>query len=421
MKKILVVVLIIAINLAVTAQVTPAKFGKGITIEGEDFKLKAAFRFQSLYVSEWNIRNDDFKYVEDLQTNFLVRRSRLKFDGWAYSPKLKYKLELGLSNRDLSGGDGPEYSNASRMILDAYLEWNFYKGFSILAGQTKLPGNRERIISSANMQFVDRSRLNSRFTLDRDMGVMLKHKQTIGEQFNIKSVYSLAQGEGRNVTAGNLGGGLSHTLKIEFYPFGDFTSKGDYTGGDLKREQKPKLALAFAYNINENASRERGQGGSFIINETTGEYFGKTLNTFYADLMFKYKGFSLMGEYVYRATADNDPNAYYDSYFFGNGEPSPYPGAGISTVQTIGGTYYTGSAINLQGGYLFESNWEVAGRYTIITPQNLIVGNTENEYGIALSKYVVGHKLKVQTDLGYRQVDNKDDKLFWRVQMDIHF
>ena len=38
-------------------------------------------------------------------------------------------MELGLSNRDLSGGDSPEYKNASRMILDAYVEYNFYKGF----------------------------------------------------------------------------------------------------------------------------------------------------------------------------------------------------------------------------------------------------------------------------------------------------
>ena len=62
----------------------------------------------------------------------------------------------------------------------------------------------------------------------------------------------------------------------------------------------------------------------------------------------------------------------------------------------------------------------------MITPQTLNVGNNESEVGLAFSKYVVGHKLKVQTDLGYRMVDNtattiNDDKLFWRVQVDIHF
>ena len=61
-------------------------------IEGENYKIKAAFRFQNLYTGEWNIRNDDFNYVEGLESNFLVRRARLKFDGWAYTPKLKYKM-----------------------------------------------------------------------------------------------------------------------------------------------------------------------------------------------------------------------------------------------------------------------------------------------------------------------------------------
>ena len=398
-KKVLIITLLIISQISM-AQVAKPKFGKGIVIEGENYKMKAAFRFQSLFTNEWNVRDDNFNYVEGLKSNFMIRRARLKFGGWAYSPKVKYKMELGLSNKDLSGGDGPEYKNASRMILDAYVQWNFYKGFSVLVGQTKIPGNRERLISSANMQFVDRSRLNSKYTLDRDMGMMLKHKVTLGENFKIRSVYSLSQGEGRNVTAGNFNG-FSHTFKAEFLPMGDFTSKGDYSGGDLKREEKPKLALAFTYNTNQNTVRERGQKGSFIIDDN-GKYIGKTLNTFFVDLMFKYKGFSLMGEFANRVTEGNNPFIL---------------DANDNTI----GTYYTGTGLNLQAGYLFKSNYEIAGRFTMVTPQKSTGNKRENEYGIALSKYVVGHKLKVQTDLGYRQVDTKDDKLFWRVQVDIHF
>lgn len=51
----------------------------------------------------------------------LIRRSRLKFDGFAYSPKLKYKLVLGLSNRDMSGASAFT-SNSLRYILDAVLK-----------------------------------------------------------------------------------------------------------------------------------------------------------------------------------------------------------------------------------------------------------------------------------------------------------
>ena len=129
MKKILLAVLLIGGGQIVNAQAKKPKFGKGFVIEGDNYKLKAAFRFQNLFTNEWNIRNDDFQYVEDLQSNFMVRRARLKFSGWAYSPKLKYKMELGLSNKDLSGGNGPEYKFTSRMILDAIIEWNFFQNF----------------------------------------------------------------------------------------------------------------------------------------------------------------------------------------------------------------------------------------------------------------------------------------------------
>jgi len=406
-ENILAIALLVSTTQPVNAQTAKPKFGKGIVIEGENYKMKAAFRFQSLYNNEWNVRQDDFNYVEDYTGNFLVRRARLKFDGWAYSPKVKYKMELGLSNRDLSGGSGPEYKKTARMILDAYLEWNFYQNFSVLAGQTKQPGNRERIISSANMQFVDRSRLNKRYTLDRDMGIMLKHHFTLGKTFKVKETFAFSQGEGRNITAGNFDG-FATTFKVELFPFGDFKSKGAYTGGDLKRESTPKLALAFAYDINRNAVRERGQGGDFI-QDINGTYVGKTLNSIFIDFMFKYKGFSLMGEYANRLTADGNEDVL-----------------DINDNNNVIGTYFTGSGINLQGGYLFNTNYELAARYTIITPQTLNVGKNESEFGLALSKYVVGHKLKVQTDLGYRVVENtattiNDDKLFWRVQVDIHF
>ena len=115
-------------------------------------------------------------------TSFLIRRARFKFDGYAYTPKLIYKFELGLSNRDLAGAS-IYTGNAPRYILDAVVMWNFYKNFVLWAGQTKLPGNRERVISSANLQLVDRSILNSKFNIDRDLGVQLRHHFKLSENF----------------------------------------------------------------------------------------------------------------------------------------------------------------------------------------------------------------------------------------------
>lgn len=396
---------------SISAQQTPQKFGKGFEYYGADssFYMNFGLRFQTLYSNEWNIRNDDFGYVEDHESNFLLRRSRFKFNGYAFTPKLKYKMEFGLTNRDMGGGINAEHNYAPRFILDAFLEWNFYGNFSLKAGQSKLPGNRERVISSANLQFVDRSRLNSRFNIDRDIGVQLKHHFTIGDNFIIQEVAAFTQGEGRNMTVPNLGG-YDYTFRLEFLPFGKFASKGDYVGAAIKREDKPKLAIGATYDINDGCVRERSQNGDFIIG-SDGNYYGKTINTFFADLMFKYKGLSIMAEYVNKTNEDGDANVY------------------DATDTVVVGTQFIGTGINFQLGYMFENNWEIAGRYTMINPDPLASSN-ETEYTLGVSKYVVGHKLKVQTDLSYRQRGysgdsspnaGKDDKLYWRVQFDIHF
>ncbi len=394
-----------------SAQQKPQQFGKGFQYYGADssFYMKFGIRFQTLYSNEWTVRDDDFQYVEDHSSNFLLRRSRLKFNGYAFSPKLKYKMEFGLTNRDIGGGIDAEHNYAPRFILDAFLEWNFYGNFSLKAGQAKLPGNRERVISSANLQFVDRSRLNSRFNIDRDMGVQLKHHFTIGDNFLIREIAAFSQGEGRNMTMSNLGG-YDYTFRVEFLPFGKFASKGDYVGASIKREEKPKLSIGATYDINEGNVRERSQGGSFMLGDD-GNYYGKTVNTLFVDMMFKYKGFSMMAEYVNKTNEDGDANVY------------------DATDSVVVGTQFLGSGFNVQMGYMFENNWEIAARYTSIFPDPLASSN-ETEYTIGLSKYVVGHKLKVQTDLSYRQRGfdgnsspngGKDDKLYWRVQFDIHF
>ncbi len=413
MKKLVPVFVLLLIAQGVSAQYNPKKFGKGINIVGKDstFTMRFGVRFQTLMAANWDVRNDDFGYVEDLSSNFLIRRSRFKFDGYAFTPKLKYKMEFGLTNRDIGGGIDSEHNNAPRFILDAFVDWNFYGNFSLKAGQAKLPGNRERVISSANLQLVDRSRLNSRFNIDRDMGVQLKHHFKIGNNFIVKEVAALTQGEGRNLTADNIGG-YDYTFRVEMLPFGKFQSKGDYVGAAIKREEKPKLALGFTYDINDRAARERGQGGSFIYNEDGSYGNAKTLNTVFADLMFKYKGLSIMAEYANKTTADGEINVYDN----------------VDTSLVVG-TYYVGTGLNVQAGWMFKNNVEVTGRYTMITPE-VGVSNNETEYTLGLSKYFVGHKLKVQTDLSYREKGfanstapngGKDDILFWRLQMDIHF
>ena len=399
MKRLLTTVIIVCtLSVCAKAQIIPTTFGKGLQLIGKDssYYMKLGFRFQGLYSGEWKIQDGSYR---DYKGSLFTRRSRIKINGWALNPKLTYKFELALSNRDLYGGQRPEFRNTANLVLDAYFTYNFYKNFSVRFGQGKLPGNRERVISSANLQLVDRSILNSRFNIDRDFALQLKHFFKFGESFFVKKTFAFSQGEGRNVTEGHLGG-FSYTFHVEFLPFGKFKSKGDYSGGDLKREPKPKLAVAIAYNLNKNTVRERGQLGSFIQDDQ-GAYFGRDLNTIFIDLMYKHNGFSVMAEYVDKQAADNDPFVFDQS-------------------NNLIGTFFTGSGLNLQAGYLFPNNWELSGRYTTIDPDEG-VSSDENQYTFGFSKYIVGHKLKVQNDFTLREIDGSDNRFIWRTQVEFHF
>jgi hypothetical protein len=398
MNKSLLIALSMIVFLSVNAQETNApKFGKGLfNLKGKDstWSMKVGMRFQTLATSSWDVNNG----LSNPSASMLIRRARLKFDGFAYSPKLKYKLELGLSNRDQSGAS--EFtSNSPRYILDAVLKWNFSGNFVLWAGQTKLPGNRERVVSSGDLQMVDRSLLNSRFNIDRDIGLQLRHHFNLTDTFIVKEIFSISQGEGRNITTGNLGG-HQYTTRVELLPFGNFTSKGDYRGSDLKFEESPKLAIGVTYDFNNNAVKNRSNQGSYMTNDVG--FYSTNISTLFVDAMYKHKGFSFMGEYANRDAAD--------------------PFAKNSDGTLTGAEVQVGNGLNLQSGYLVSKTVELSARYTNIALDKNITGKgSENQYTLGLSKYIAGHKLKVQTDLSYTDIGFMTNKLLYRIQVDIHF
>ena len=398
-KKISFAIVLFAISFTQSQEISDASFGKGLinfVAKDSSFSVKFAPRFQVRSMSSWD--HDGNQYISP-EHNFIVRRSRLKFDGFAYSPKLKYKLELGLSNRDISGAN--EFNrNTPRYILDAVIIWEFSKNWELWAGQTKLPGNVERVISSANLQLIDRSLLNSRFNIDRDLGIQIRHKSNLGGAFLMREKFAISQGEGRNVTEGNEGG-LQYTARLEFLPFGVFKSKGDYSQSDLKREGSSKLMVGFTYNFNENAVRERGFAGDYMI-RTDETLFETNQTTLFVDAMYKYNGFSFMGEYAKR-TADNVIATETDG------------------VTPTGDVVLTGNALNLQAGFLFKSNYEIAGRFTTVDYESITESLPSKQYTLGVNRFLVGHKLKVQSDLSYTTVDGQKNNITFRLGFDIHF
>ena len=198
---------------------------------------------------------------------------------------------------------------------------------------------------------------------------------------------------------GNLGG-HQYTSRVEILPFGEFTKKGDYIGGDVYREKKPKLAIGATFDFNADAVKTRSNMGNYMRNDTG--FYETDISTVFVDAMFKFNGFSCMGEYSYRDAKD----------------PIAKNSDGSNTGQEV----YVGQGLNVQGGYVFKTNWEIAARYSNVTPKTQFSSNaTENQYTLGGSKYIVGHKLKVQTDLTYSTIGNESNFLEYRIGFDLHF
>ena len=363
-------------------------FGKGIKMVAKDssIALKFGLRFSTLYEGFYTPENN--QYID----NLLIRRFRLKFDGFVVSPKLVYKVEIGVSNRDIGGVS--EFTNdAARLILDAVLKWNFAGNFTLWFGQTKLPGNRERVVSSQKLQFVDRSLLNSRFNLDRDIGLQLHYRHKLGRAV-VREILSVSKGEGRNITVPNLSGN-DYTVRVEVLPFGNFAKKGDYFESDLVREKTPKLAFGGTYDYNVGATRVRGQLGSFLDES-------RDLKSLHLDAIYKHNGFSAMTEYADRNTK----------------------GSAIVERDSTGAvtqSFYTGKAFTGQAAYLFKNNFEIAGRYTTLVNDVETERTDEKQYTLGFSKYIVGHSLKAQTDITLRDRVDTPDLWMFRFQVEIAF
>ncbi|MBS2211064.1 hypothetical protein KEM09_06610 [Carboxylicivirga mesophila] len=353
-----------------------AQVGKGIRFKTDDdlFYLKFTTRIQT----RWDFVNglgdsSNDAYFED---KAWVKRSRLKFDGYFLNKSLVYKIEY-----DVVGG----------YVRDALFKYK-KDNYEIWFGQGKLPGNRERVVSSANMQMVDRSVFNKYYNIDRDVGLQFHHKFNIGKAI-VFDQWAVTSGDG--IRDNDYAPGVSLTGKLEVHPLGEFKSKGAYKSADLSREETPKIAIAAYTNYNVDAYKDRGQVGSVIGGEADLLNIG-------GDFLLKYRGYSLMVEAANRTVTDDNEFVYDE-----NGD--------------VVDVYYTGYGANIQTGYVFKNNWELSGRYAFTKPNETAFNKELTDYTIGVSKYIIGHNFKFQGDVTFRDKVGGQDQIITRLQMELQF
>lgn len=366
------------ITLTAFAQQSPltviTKKEKGIEVIQKDslFSLQYQFRVQNrasyMSTSESDFTPETFEWR--------VRRLRMRFKGFVYDPRLTYHIQLSFSRGDMDwdGTQGSSINSSPNVVRDAVINYDVNPSLKLTFGQTKLPGNRQRVISSGNLQFADRSIVNATFNIDRDFGFFAAYTKNY---FQLKG--AITSGEGRNSNKSNKG--LNYTGRVEILPFGKFTSGNDECEGDLAREKTPKLAVAGTYNFNHLAVRQGGTLGNDLYSPTN-------ITNLQFDAMFKYKGFAFYQEYLSRTASE------------------------AVTVNDLGKTraVYTGFGVLSQVSYNLPSNLEFAARLATINPSKDVYDNslypTLNEkrleqWQFGVSKYLYGHRVKVQGNLLY--------------------
>lgn len=352
---------------------------KGLQFKkGENFLLN--FRFRTQLRAGYFSRMDD---SNEPGFEAMVRRMRLRFEGHLMSPKLEYKLQLSFANRDMDLESG-----SPQIIRDAVFYYKPSNKWSLGFGQTKLPGNRERVNSSGELQMPDRSIANGEFTVDRDFGIFIDRDFEIKKQV-IQLLTAVSTGDGRGQLSTDKG--LAYTGRIEYMPFGYFKNKGDYFEGDLDFEETPKVSIGFTYTKNFRATRTGGQLGKHMYSiYNNDEALYANIRTLMADAVLKYNGWAFLGEYYDRKVDD-----------FSVTDFSLRPDDLLTFLKMPAGT-----AINLQGSKMVSQKDEVVLRYTEVTPHHHLLSYQYRlaTKAIGYSHYFNKHKFKIQ---GYIGLDNR--------------
>ena len=346
--------------------------GKTRMTIGSNFYLEMSNRIQALFTQELpdsSVKVAGTENAGDSKGSFRIRRAKFKIEGWFFRPELEYEVQL----------NWPDASTAqpNRFLEDADIDWSLTKSrsFRIRFGQFKAPYGRQQITSSGSQQFVDRAQTDARYNPGRETGLALWG--TLGTN-KLEWRTMISNGNGRSQSA-NDNDKYLYTARLQYQLIGNtrmnqWTSGAFYTEGDLGDSATGAL-LAVAGNVLKN---DRRFSATTVVNDDT--QWG-------ADAIFKYAGFSAIGEYHDRKS-------------------KPYTGS-------VAGAQFKDKGYLAQASYAFKAPKlgpgpgyvEIAARYSQIDPTDLKTNDKRTEIGGVISWYYSKHPLKVQAD--YRQIEDE--------------
>lgn len=335
------------------------------TVEGKNAKISFYNRFQGRYTLVQPEAGDDVG-------SFRIRRFHTIFEGTVYKV-WKAKLQVNWTGTDIvtdvtqSGTTISRTRSRGPVLDDAELQWAKYPLATVWVGQGKVFFGRQELTSDTRLQFVDRSIASERFSVKRDQGIAL-----IGQSRTKLFEYQagLYNGNGPNqVSNDNQQHGT--VQRLVFTPLGEFP----LAESSLDYPDTPRLAIG-------------GEAWQNTLGIGTSE---RDVTRYGAELAFKVQGFNAVGEYY------------------------------IETIDPMAGSEQDTDGYYAQAGYLFPNKlFEIAGRYSVVSPEVSGPSQDQTEIGVATSWYWDKHNHKIQADyriLEDERTGNEDKEFSLQLQL----
>lgn len=291
-------------------------------------------------------------------------------------------------------------------LLDAWAGYHPNKNISIYFGQRMSPFNNLSMqIMEYNLQFASRNYLSQNFTESgREFGLFIESKFSIGN-IGFKPILAITSGDGKNsfgvLSSDTDQGGLKYGGRLNIYPFGFFKENNEFIGHDTYKEKSHKLMFGFSSSLNQGASHEIGEGhyfqdlppnGTFMFFDTIGNRKLPNYLKNYVDILYKYKGFNILFEYVNTAAYNLQGTSLNST------------GSLLLEPTQISQYLVLGNAFNIQGGYLFKSDWSIDlkfGRSYYEFEQTYSILQNYDSMGAGITKYFSNRAVKTQLMASY--------------------
>ncbi len=344
---------------------------------------------------------------------FRIRRARLRLDGKSNNSRFSYRFQV-----DLTGSGEADNDLVNNYLLDACVSYDVSKQISITFGQrATYTDNRELLMNSSSLQLVDRSRLTSAFATIREFGLFVDGNFKLGGTSYLRPYFVLTNGDGQSIY-GKDRGGLKVGGRVDYLPFGLFSNFGQFRQVDIVRELTPKFVIGTTYSINQGISSRAGrESGEILYLNALNEESLPDYSKFGIDFLFKYKGFSCLGEFVKSWTTV--PSDITQRVRTNGTVTSDFEINGVQNKENyIKNRMILGSAYNLQMGYILKSGVSIDARYTHLKADefsflnNGTFYNRPDHYTIGITKYIArNYGAKIQADCTYMTNNGGIDNL----------